>query len=417
MVGGSVQAGAQPANAIPVAIGGIPNRHVTCSRFTHGLRADDMVNQEMSDTDPDDTHYGLFRTVLAGKGATLREAFAALSRPEWSQYVTHVPECGVVHAIVPIPGEGGNSHWEMISIRDDVYAIITRSDYRHRREEMVPSEPFVEAHFPIEGDTTLVDDNHADLAVRCANMMVCRQALDTQYLIHCPPGPRVLVSLYIAPKAMVSKFGLVPPEDGQPANLLLESEPHETTIRQLPIQPDVQAALRLLVQTAFHGVRRTSLVSAKVIELASFVADAIAALPNDRAGNFTFSDRDMAIFDKARHLLSTQFSPPLTIPALAKAIGTNTNKLKAGFKLIYGMTIFEFANHHRMQHAMMLLSTRHIPISQVAHAVGYRSQASFSTAFKEHFGRLPRDVRRDGAIDRAQRVQRTAADGVPEAAD
>lgn len=358
---------------------------------------------------PDDAHYGLFRTVLAGEGATLYEAFAALSLPQWSEYVTHVPECGVVHAIVPIPGEGSESHWEMISIRDEVFAIITKCDYHHRRQEDVPSEPFIEAHFPIEGDTTLVDDKNTDLAVRCANMMVCRQGTNARYTVHCPPGPRVLVSLYVAPKAMVGRFGLRPPGGaGANGGLLLEREPRETTIWQLPIHLDVQAALRLLVKTDFQGIRRTSFVSAKVIELCSFVADAIAAFRDDRAGNFTFSDRDLAIFDKARQLLSTQFSPPLTIPALAKAIGTNTNKLKAGFKLIYGMTIFEFANQHRMEYAITLLSTRHIPISEVAHAVGYRSQASFSTAFKEYFGRLPRDVRREGAINRGQRGQHGA---------
>jgi AraC-like DNA-binding protein len=377
----------------------------TCSSFTSSLPA-----SEVNDAMPDarvaaNDHYGLFRTVLGGEGGTLRAAFAALSTPQWSRYVTEVPECGVVHAIVPIPGEGSDSHWEMISVRDEIFAIITKSDYQHQREEMVPSEPFVEAHFPIEGDTTLVDDKNTDLAVRCANMMVCRQGVDTRYMIHCPPGPRVLVSLYVAPKAMVGRFGLVAPQGDVDGNRLLEDEPRETTIWQLPIHPDVQPALRLLVKSDFEGIRRTSFVSAKVIELCSFVANAIAAFRDDRAENSTFSDRDMAIFDRARQLLSTQFVPPLTIPALAKTIGTNTNKLKAGFKLIYGMTIFEFANEHRMQHAMKLLSTRHIPISEVAHAVGYRSQASFSTAFKEYFGRLPRDVRREGAIDRVQRVQ------------
>src|SRR5690606_9394723 len=125
--------------------------------------------------------------------------------------------------------------------------------------------------------------------VRCANMMVCRQGLDTQYKIHCPPGPRVLVSLYIAPKAMVSRFGLVAPHGDQEGSRLLEDEPRETTIWQLPIHPDVQAALRLLVKAEFKGIRRTSFVSAKVIELCSFVADAIAAFRDDRAGSFTFS--------------------------------------------------------------------------------------------------------------------------------
>ncbi|WEK47877.1 MAG: AraC family transcriptional regulator [Candidatus Andeanibacterium colombiense] len=388
-----------------LAIRTIPNPALTCSNFLAGFPTGEEVFAEMQSTrapdDADDANYGLFRTLLAGPGATLREAFGALKSDRWADYVTEVPDCGLVHAIIPIPGEGSDNNWEMISIRDEIFAIVTKCDYHYPRQEIVPSEPFVEAHFPIEGDTTLVDDKNTDMAVRCANMMVCRQGVDTRYVIHCPPGPRVLVSLYVAPRTMSGRFGLT----GDDGNPLLRVDLEETVIAQLPIHPDIQAALGLLIKSDFTGMRRTSFAEAKVIELSCFVANAIASFRDERADNFTFSDRDLAIFDRARQLLSTQFSPPLTIPALARAIGTNTNKLKAGFKLIYGMTVFEFANRHRMQHAMSLLSTRHIPISEVANAVGYRSQASFSTAFKEFFGRLPRDVRRESSIDRVQRAQ------------
>ncbi|MBO9602821.1 MAG: helix-turn-helix transcriptional regulator [Novosphingobium sp.] len=384
---------------------GIPNPPARCSTCFSGFSTGEEVIAQMQGArapdDPEYANYGLFRTLLAGHGATLRDAFDALRSPRWADHVTEVPDCGVIHAVIPIPGEDSGSNWEMISIRDEIFAIVTKCDYHHPRQEIVPSEPFIEAHFPIEGDTTLIDDNNADMAVRCANMMVCRQGMDTNYVIHCPPGPRVLVSLYVAPKTMHNRFGLpVGIED----NPLLKRDPGETVIAQLPIHPDVQAALSLLIKSDFTGIRRTSFAEAKVIELSCFVADAVASFREERADNFTFSDRDLAIFDRARHLLSTQFSPPLTIPALARAIGTNTNKLKTGFKLIYGMTVFEFANQHRMQHAMTLLSTRHIPISEVAQAIGYRSQASFSTAFKEFFGRLPRDVRRESSVERAQRM-------------
>ena len=37
-------------------------------------------------------------------------------------------------------------------------------------------------------------------------------------------------------------------------------------------------------------------------------------------------------------------------------------------------------------------------IVEVARQIGYRSQASFSMAFKEFFGQLPKDVRRAGIV-------------------
>ena len=356
---------------------------------------------------PDSAGYGLFRTLLGGEGATLREAFAALLSPPWNAYVRMNDELGIVHAVIPIPGESPNDGWEMLSIRGEVFAIITKCDYRNARREIVPSEPFIEAHFSMEGATRLVDDTHADVAIRCDNMMVCRQGVDTNYLVYCPPGPRLHVSLYVSPRAMTGQFGLEATErDCGPNPFLVDAAP-ATIMRQLPIQPDVQAALRQLVKNDFAGVRRTSFVGSKIIELACFCARDITAFQGKAGDSFTFSDRDLAIFERARELLSTQFNPPLTIPALAKTIGTNTNKLKAGFKLIYGATVFEFANQHRMQHAMVLLMSRHVPISEVASTVGYRSQASFSTAFKAFFGRLPREVRRTGSVERTQRAHQT----------
>jgi len=46
-----------------------------------------------------------------------------------------------------------------------------------------------------------------------------------------------------------------------------------------------------------------------------------------------------------------------------------------------------------MQQALKLLRDQHLPVKRVAHAIGYRHQTSFSTAFQRHFGMRPKEVR------------------------
>ena len=68
-----------------------------------------------------------------------------------------------------------------------------------------------------------------------------------------------------------------------------------------------------------------------------------------------FTARELAMFNRAREVLSSDFSESQTIPKLARKLGTNATKLKSGFRLLYGTTIFAYRNRHRMDRAMHLL--------------------------------------------------------------
>jgi AraC-like DNA-binding protein len=46
-----------------------------------------------------------------------------------------------------------------------------------------------------------------------------------------------------------------------------------------------------------------------------------------------------------------------------------------------------------MEYAMQLLLERKLPIGEVARASGYERQASFTSAFKAHYGLLPKAAR------------------------
>jgi AraC-like DNA-binding protein len=71
------------------------------------------------------------------------------------------------------------------------------------------------------------------------------------------------------------------------------------------------------------------------------------------------------------------------------------SKLKRTFKARFGATVFDYGLECRMRHALELLRCRRMSVGQVAYAVGYRHQTSFTSAFFQFFGFLPSKARTD----------------------
>lgn len=93
---------------------------------------------------------------------------------------------------------------------------------------------------------------------------------------------------------------------------------------------------------------------------------------------------------EARDYLAQHYSKPPSIPALARLVGTNQTKLKAGFRQVTGLTLYDFVLKCRMERAVELLVTGDFSIAEVAYRVGYEYPTNFTYAFRKYHGRLPR---------------------------
>jgi AraC-like DNA-binding protein len=89
------------------------------------------------------------------------------------------------------------------------------------------------------------------------------------------------------------------------------------------------------------------------------------------------------------HLLRNMDSPP-SLKELSKTAGLNEYQLKAGFKEIYGNTVFGFLLDHRLDHARVLLDTGKYQVSEVAYQIGYSNPSHFIAAFRKKFGITPK---------------------------
>lgn len=84
----------------------------------------------------------------------------------------------------------------------------------------------------------------------------------------------------------------------------------------------------------------------------------------------------------------------VTIEELAHRYLINPTTLKTVFKEVYGSSLAAHMKEHRMERAALLRETD-LSVAEIAGQVGYESQSKFTAAFKEQFGQLPKEYRRN----------------------
>ncbi len=97
-------------------------------------------------------------------------------------------------------------------------------------------------------------------------------------------------------------------------------------------------------------------------------------------------------FNLAQEILLSNLENPPSLTELAYKIGTNTNKLKKGFKAQFGVPVFKYLQNERLKKAHNLIKNKQNTIQEAAWAVGYDSLGSFSNAFEKKYGYRPSQV-------------------------
>ena len=102
---------------------------------------------------------------------------------------------------------------------------------------------------------------------------------------------------------------------------------------------------------------------------------------------------DETIVRKIKHakeyLLKNIEAAP-TIKELSKAAGLNEFQLKAGFKEIYGNTVYGYLLDHKLDQARALLDTKKFKVNEVSSQIGYSNTSHFIAAFRKKFGVTPK---------------------------
>jgi AraC-like DNA-binding protein len=87
--------------------------------------------------------------------------------------------------------------------------------------------------------------------------------------------------------------------------------------------------------------------------------------------------------------VKAHFDHCISLSDLARVAGLSRMHFAAQFRAATGYRPREYLLHQRIEHAKSLLSDSEMPLAEIALAVGFCTQAHFSTVFKRIAGETP----------------------------
>ena len=337
------------------------------------------------------------RTVLSGDSKSLAKTFERIRSGMGIPGITRVEDNdNVIYSNrINLAPEEGSGYWEFIRLSNDLYLIATDFQYRETRVEIILGEGFLEFHFKVSGELLLELDSEKKLSVRGPSLLIWHQ----------PPGitcKEWLVggahessfTLYCKPDLFLNQLGIDRRRLPEIINSFLDRKNQAAEYEIINLNPAMAFSITSFLRSGFTSRFHLLHAKSKAYHLLCDTLQFLCTVDIEDDKNIKpLSTYETMRLQEARDVLSTQFNPPHTIRELAKKIGLNETKCKRGFKRLFGATIHEYANYHRMQKALELLQTTEMSITDVAQKVGYEYQTSFTAAVKHFFGVTPRQLR------------------------
>ncbi|MBW4507967.1 MAG: AraC family transcriptional regulator [Scytonematopsis contorta HA4267-MV1] len=199
-----------------------------------------------------------------------------------------------------------------------------------------------------------------------------------------------VLMIYVSPsylKSFNQGFETLP----QQLRLLIEENSPQRFHQSLGYStPVMRQALQQILDCPYQGFMRKMFLESKAVELLSLQFTAWTNEKSDSIQRLHLKKDDIERLHQAKELLSANFHNPPSILELARSVGINDYKLKAGFRQVFGTTPFGYLRDLRLTTAQQLLRNTEISIEQVSRTIGYKSRSKFTVAFQKKFGINPK---------------------------
>jgi AraC-like DNA-binding protein len=108
----------------------------------------------------------------------------------------------------------------------------------------------------------------------------------------------------------------------------------------------------------------------------------------------TLSDHDIITARHIHALITSDLKTHYTLAGLSLRFHINTTTLEQAFTLLYGKPVHQYLIDYRMLQACAMLQDHNNKIEVIAIRLGYAGKASFTKAFRLHYGVPPSQYRR-----------------------
>lgn len=294
-----------------------------------------------------------------------------------------------------LSADEGEGYWDLFKPKPGLVVII--ADAIHRQDTWVPVDEagcfklrlLLEGRFMRPRGTMLLQGPQAQV-------QVLSQQGTAGYFVAGGARLRAVI-LECQGTLLTGSFGIAPEELPSPLRDLFDPQCAGLE-RRIPFGARLFGAAQDILESRYHlpPELRSHYLEAKSTEILCQTIGELSTQEAVRKLSIRLSTRDLNGIYEVRDYLGQHYVTPPSLAQLARMVGINQTKLKAGFKQAIGMTAYQFVIERRMERAAELLLTGTHNISEVAYMVGYEYPANFTYAFKRKFGHLPRVMKRQG---------------------
>lgn len=245
---------------------------------------------------------------------------------------------------------------------------------------------FLQLHFCIKNEVKL-NFNQGKYAINILennSLLLYNPQQDLPIYLEIEPEAK-LITLLIS----IKKFHTFFSKEAGLIHFLNDDNKEKKYYLDKDLSPNEIIVLNQLFNYGLHSSLEKLYTKGKVYELISLY---FHKSDNDGTQNCPFLEDEANVekIQNAKKILIDNMTEPPTLSELANQINLPLQRLKDGFKHIYGETVFAFLLNYKMEFARKLLATKKYNIAETSFEVGYSTPSHFIAAFKKKFGATPK---------------------------
>ena len=274
-----------------------------------------------------------------------------------------------------------------ITIEDGFYVLRFQNDTTEVATEVREiNSSFIQFHFCVkgQGDFVFNDGNYVFNVKEEHSILLYNPQRDLPIDLRLQPNTWI-IGVIISIKKFHSLFSL----DADHIHFLSPENSTKKYYDNGVINPSMAVVLSQILSSNIHESMKALYLKGKVYELLSLYFNKNEDTDIEQCP-FLIDEDNVRKIRLAKDIILRNISEPPSLHELSEEIGLSLNKLKEGFKQLYGDTVFGYLLDHKMEEARRMLASNNYNVNEVGLKIGYSTSSHFIAALKKKYATTPK---------------------------
>ncbi len=282
--------------------------------------------------------------------------------------------------------ESNNSR---ITIEDGFYVFRLQNDTDQVTRELHDiSSNYIQFHFCMKGEGNFLFNagNYVFNVKEEHSILLYNPQRDLPIDLKLQPNTWI-IGIVISIKKFHSLFS----QDADHIHFLSPENSTKKYYDNAVVSPSMAVVLSQILSSNIHQSMKALYLKGKVYELLSLYFNKNEDTDIEQCP-FLIDEDNIRKIRLAKELILQNISEPPSLQMLSESIGLSLNKLKEGFKQLYGDTVFGYLLDHKMEEARRMLASKNYNVNEVGLKIGYSTSSHFIAAFKRSMEQLQKNT-------------------------